>query len=163
MFKHVNNNSDIGNLMDKYQKENEAILKNLANIEKELGVLHQHEEEIISKRVFDEEISKLEKIIAEKDERINDLVEKATKLETKIDTLENWLTEKLRNLEEKLVGNEDTLNKDVGDEILNSEAPPEIQNEDFPAKEIEHTAVNEIEHETQEEPPDFGDFNCSKC
>jgi hypothetical protein len=68
----------------------------------------------------------------------------------------NSLAEKLRNLE-KLVENEDTLNKDVGDEISNS---AEIQNEE---KEIEHTSENEIEHETQEEPPDFGDFNCSKC
>jgi hypothetical protein len=44
----------------------------------------------------------------------------------------NNLAEKLRNLEEKLVGHEDTLNNDVGDEISNSEPPPEI--EDFPAK-----------------------------
>jgi hypothetical protein len=42
-------------------------------------------------------------------------------------------------------------------------APSAIQNVDFPAKEIEHTSENEIEHETQEEPPDFGDFYCSKC
>jgi hypothetical protein len=61
MFKHVNNNSDIENLMDKYKRENEVILKKLAIIDKELGVLHQHEEEIVTKRVFEEKFRDIEK------------------------------------------------------------------------------------------------------
>ena len=46
--------------------ESETIVKKLSNIDKELEKLKQHEEKIVSKRVFDEKISGLEKIIAEK-------------------------------------------------------------------------------------------------
>ena len=40
--------------MDEYKRENEIIVKKLANIEKKIEILKQHEVEIVSKRVFDE-------------------------------------------------------------------------------------------------------------
>ena len=46
--------------------------------------------------------------------------------------------------------------KMLSGEISIYEPPVDIQNEDFPAKEIQHTSENEIEH-------DFGDYYCSKC
>ena len=50
--------------------------KKLDNIEKELKVLHQHEEEIVTKRLVEEKIKNLENIIAEKDNRILDFIQK---------------------------------------------------------------------------------------
>ena len=42
-------------------------MKKLANIDIELKILHQHEEEIVTIRLFDDKIGKLENIIADKD------------------------------------------------------------------------------------------------
>ena len=75
-------------IMDEYKRENEMIVKKLANIEKEIDILKQHEVEIVSKRVYDEKISNLEKIIAGREDQINDLVHKTNEMEVKIDTLE---------------------------------------------------------------------------
>jgi DNA repair exonuclease SbcCD ATPase subunit len=70
--------------MDEYKRESETI----ANIEKEIDILEQQELEIVSKRVYDEKISYLEKIIAGREDQINDLVHKTNEMEVKIDTLE---------------------------------------------------------------------------
>ena len=51
-------------------------MKKLAIIEEEIEIVNQHEVEIVSKRVSDEKISYLEKIIAGRDDQINDLVHK---------------------------------------------------------------------------------------
>lgn len=75
-------------IMDEYKRENEMIVKKLANIEKEIDILNQHEVEIVSKRVYDEKISNLEKIIAGREDQINDLIHKTNEMEVKIDTLE---------------------------------------------------------------------------
>ena len=56
----------------------------LSNIEKEIEILKQHEEEIVSKRVSNEKISYLKKIISERDDRINEMEEKIGTLEKKI-------------------------------------------------------------------------------
>ena len=47
--------------MDKFKRENDVILKKLSEIDNKIEVLHQHEDEIITKREFDDKISKLEK------------------------------------------------------------------------------------------------------
>ena len=61
-FIHFENTRDI----EKFKIESETIVKKLSNIDKELQKLKQQEEEIVSKKVFDEKISQLEKIIAKK-------------------------------------------------------------------------------------------------
>ena len=81
--------------MDKYKEENEMIMKKLANIDKQLEVLHQHEEEIVTNRSIDDKISELEKIIADKDVEIHDFVQKLNEMEAKIDTLENCFSDKI--------------------------------------------------------------------
>ena len=68
-----------------YRKEIEILVEKLAIIDKKLETLQQHEDEIVKKRVFDEKISKLENIIAEKDARICDFVRRVNKMEVKID------------------------------------------------------------------------------
>jgi hypothetical protein len=77
------------NHMDIYKKENEMIMKKLANIDKQLEVLHQHEEEIVTKRSIDDKISELEKIIADKD--------------VEIDILENCFNDKITVIEENII------------------------------------------------------------
>ena len=42
---------------DKYKIESETIVKKHSNIDKEVKKLKQHEEEIVSKRVFDDKIT----------------------------------------------------------------------------------------------------------
>ena len=88
--------------MEKYNQENENILKKLANIEKNLQTLQQLEKEIIEKRIFYEEISKLETVIAEKDEEIKSFVQRVNKMEVTIDTLEKRLSDENTKLEERL-------------------------------------------------------------
>ena len=88
--------------MEKYKKENEMIKKKLANIDKEIEILHQHEEETVTKRLFDEKIAELENIIADKDNMIHDFVQKMNEMESRIDTLENPFIEKISVLEDKV-------------------------------------------------------------
>jgi uncharacterized coiled-coil protein SlyX len=90
--------------MDKFKKENEVILRKLAEIDKKMEVLHTNEEEIITKREFDYKISKLEQIIAEQDDRIDTL-------EKQISEKSNVLEEKLFEIEKKMeVSNTNSLN-----------------------------------------------------
>ena len=56
--------------MEKYKRENKIIMKKLTNIDKEFKVINQYEEEIVTKRLVDVKISKLENIIADKDDII---------------------------------------------------------------------------------------------
>ena len=93
------------NNLDNYEKENEFILEKLANIDKKLENLQQCEEEILNKKFFDVKMSKLESIIAEKDARIYDFVEKINEMEANIDTLDNTntvLKEKLEAIEKEM-------------------------------------------------------------
>ena len=56
--------------MKKYKRENKIIMKKLTNNDKEFKVINQYEEEIVTKRLVDVKISKLENIIADKDDII---------------------------------------------------------------------------------------------
>ena len=77
--------------------------------------MNQHEE-IITKRFVYEKISKLENIIDEKDERIDDLVRKICKMEATIDTLDNCISDKSSILEEKI----SDLEKKMEESIINN-------------------------------------------
>ena len=90
------------NAIDEHTKENEIILKKLADIDKNLKELQQHEKEIIEKRIFDEKINKLETIIAEKDEEIQKFVLRVKEMEVTIDTLEKRFSDGTTKIEERL-------------------------------------------------------------
>ena len=60
--------------LEEYTRENERIVKKLAEIEKELKAVQQSEEEIIQKRILNEKISNLGNRLAEKDIQINDYI-----------------------------------------------------------------------------------------
>jgi hypothetical protein len=92
--------------MDKLMKENENILKELANIDEEIETLNKHEEEIVQKRIFEEEINKLKGIINEKDEQMYDLVQRVKDIEIKNDTLEKSFSDEKTALENKKTEND---------------------------------------------------------
>ena len=98
------------NFMDKFKRENDVILKKLSEIDKKIEVLHQHEDEIITKREFDDKISKLEQIIAEQGDRIDTL-------ENQISEKSNVLEEKVREIEKKI---EESITNNLNDEKSNT-------------------------------------------
>ena len=96
-FKHIDNTNSID--INKYQQENENIVKKLAIIEKKLETLQQNEEELVRKRFFDEKISKLESIIEEKDAKIQHFVQQVDQMESTIGALEGKLSDLEKNME----------------------------------------------------------------
>ena len=88
--------------MDKFTKENENILEKLAKINREIETLQKHEEELVRKRIFEEDREKLKGIINEKNATIHYLVRRVNKVETQKNTLEKSFCDKNFILEERL-------------------------------------------------------------
>ena len=91
-------------------------MKKLANIDKENKFLQKHEEEIVQKLIFDEQIIELEGMINEKDAKINDLVQRVNEVEAKNSALEKSFSDKTIILEERL----DTIEKKKTETIPNN-------------------------------------------
>ena len=88
--------------LDRYKRENEIILKKLADIDKQLEKLQQKEEEIVKIGIFYERISELKVIIAEKDTKIEYLVLKVDEMEARFQALEKGSGDKISLLEDKI-------------------------------------------------------------
>ena len=87
--------------MDRYKCENEIIVKIFIIFTWNWDI-KEHFEEIVSQRVVNDKISKLEKKHAEQNDQILEFVHKINKMEAKNDTLENCIRAKSIVLEESL-------------------------------------------------------------
>ena len=66
-------------------------MKKYVNIERELEILQKHEDELVRNPIFDDQINKLESIIAEKHDTIHHFEQRVSKMEAKIESLEKFI------------------------------------------------------------------------